>query len=219
MEPGIESARDATAFANLTLSPALWAAVAKEPPQLPSVDDDDNVDDEMMDMWIFGWIVWGDDRRKRLLPKSNRGFARAKSLQRDVRAALSAIVRGDPAPVARQFNRCGPFRCSLSRQEVQRPRQASAPTALGWHVTWASIRASAPDDFVMHHLLTTLRFADRLGHCEQCKRFFLSARRWKCVPRVCSNRCSVAFQNARRLADGYFTRRRRQQRADAAREG
>lgn len=204
---GSQPAMSATQFANLELTPELWRAIATKPfPPKRNLNPD-----EIAEHYLR-WLVW-DDQGKRTIPNSKQGLREAKRLQGEVRAALTAIIRGDSAGFARRLNRCGPFRCEISRAPVTRlPRNAS-PSALGWQIGWLPVKARKSYAVVADHLLTTLWCADRLGRCDHCGQFFLSDRRHTKVPRFCDNRCSIQFHNARRLKEGYFTRRRQKQRA------
>lgn len=198
-------------FANLELFPHRWAEATKEPPDLPSVGDD-----EEFAKTCLGWLVWDHDRR--MLPKSARGLAEAKRIQCEVREALAAITRGDPAPLTRALNRFAPFHCRVSREPVSRRPGAKRVSRLRWRVAWAPEHTRGPQSAVVDHLLTALRFADRLGRCQHCTKFFLSERQWKRVPKFCSQQCTTAFHNRKRLASGYFTKWRRERRAREKRE-
>ena len=199
-------AEEVIAFANLSVTPELWAKVTKEQPGTHSTNDTD----EELDKAALGWLVWDEDRR--ILARSGAGLREAKRYQRELRAALDAIIRGDATTVARQLDRGGPFLCHARRE------RGSARTPARWHVEWLPAGKLTPRSAITQRLLTVLRFADRLGRCNHCQDFFLSERRWKRPRRFCDEQCKVTANNERRLKSGYFTEQRRKQRAQAARE-
>jgi hypothetical protein len=141
----------------------------------------------------------------------------AKQLQREVRGALTAILARNPRPLISQFNRAGALRYVVwwgdsphSKRRKSQPKRwnlARLPRGTGLQYLRQVITIWIVD---------TLPFAERLGRCARCEQFFLSQRTRP--QRFCSERCSTEWHNKRRLASGYFTERRRIQRARTKRE-
>ncbi len=191
------TARLIVAFANRELSPALWKTLQSwrnTPFELQQI------------MWPT------PDRRS--IPATSAGLKQVRRLQRDVRVVLDGIIQQNPKPLMRFLNHDGPFSYSVWRRPESTPRFIEPV----WEVSLFPVsRRHGPHRRTAINLVDTLSFANRLGRCGVCKLFLLSQRAYDQPPKFCSTRCSTQFHNARRLASGYFTERRRIQRARVAR--
>jgi hypothetical protein len=158
------------------------------------------------------WLLWTINGR-RAVASSRAGLKEAEQLQRETRKVLEGIRRSDPRPLARVFNRAGPFRYAVWSEERPSKNRRGRPQK-EWYVFRVPTGRRYARQLMTIYIVDTLPFANRLGRCDQCARFFLRER--ERPQRFCTERCSTEFHNKARLASGYFTRRRREQRARAA---
>lgn len=160
-------------------------------------DDDDELKavTTLTELWDTAWCA------------RPNAYAAAQRLHREVRAVLVALLKVERAPIERFLNSAGSFRC-----RIEQPRsscQQAGDAGAGWRLRWVPARPEGLRAGAVHALRELLPYVARLGRCERCERFFLRDTRWATRPRrFCAERCSVAFHNERRLASGYFTKRR-----------
>lgn len=153
------------------------------------------------------------DANGRNIPVTSKRLARVVSLQREVRRALLAMVnKRDLAPALSAIATEAPFEYVLEGvQQGEEETSRVAPTTV---FRWVSAPGGSDRHKVMRRLAEIIvRGTRRIGHCdhENCGRFFVLKR--DRPQRFCSERCSTQFWKDTRLASGYFTEKRRENRA------
>lgn len=147
---------------------------------------------------------------------SPRGLARAQALQADLRAALEAVARERDLPdVLAEINRESPFGYML----VPAFHHDKGSKLTETFFRWIPDERGTGRHHVMRALADTLVAvgARRIRQCdhETCRRFFLAKRlrmHRHAQHSFCSPRCSTAYWNEKRLASGYFTKKRQENR-------
>jgi hypothetical protein len=199
-----ESLQGVLDFANERLTPSLWTELERHG-GVAAFDKDGEPTVRLK--WLLrepgGPSRWS-------LPRGRAGLAAALKLQRELRDMLAALVQGDVEPAERFVASGGPYRCRVVAQDMpasphgtgrRRTRRGANAPARSWQLVWESTRTRGARAILLRYVDDVLRHAARLGRCEHCDSFYLRSSRWATRPRrFCSEHCSVAFHNERKLA-------------------
>ena len=205
-------------FANLDITPERWAEVgASGYGDYEPADAEDAQPLTDLTWLLFDGAAHGG-RRRRTVPTGPKGRHELRRLQRELRTVLDALVRGDAAKVERFVNAAGAFRCRVQAPTPVAKRGAGTHArdhTGGWQLVWEPARTGGARAVLIDAVIgDVLPYADRLGLCELCTKFFVRSSRWATRPRrFCSDACSVTFHNRRRIAENYYTTEARAARA------
>jgi hypothetical protein len=208
----VESVQNVLDFANEMLTPALWSELERQ----KGVAQCDKDGEPAV---RFGWLLRDPDEPSGWsLPRGRAGLDAARRLQREVCDVLVGLVQGDVEPAERFVESGGQYRCRIVARGTPDPpghtgRKRTRPRAdastRSWQLTWEPTRTSGARAIVLSCIDDVLRYAPQLGRCEQCDSFYLRTGRWITRKRrFCSEPCSVAFHNTRKVAEKSAARAR-----------
>ena len=140
-----------------------------------------------------------------------------RSLQREVRKALQDVTKGlNLRPLLNRINRDGGYRYVIDAMPPPEEGLRVGPVRPNWQIMWVPAVPTCPRQAGLWALGQALGVARRIGRCDQCQHYFLRKKEQR--QRFCSEVCSTAFHNERRLASGYFKQRRAERRKEAGKK-